>query len=161
MELPSLGCHFIRIVAFFAMQKLFNFIMSCLLIVNISVWAYDVLFRKFFLHQWGQDYSELFLLSNSVNLILDWDLWSICSWVLQRVINMVLSELDTCCRPFWPKSLWEILCFSFFSTVDFGFFIKNQVSIGIWIYINLISFSVFLYVFISITCYFYYYNSKV
>ena len=44
----SVGCHFVLLTVSFALQKLFSFRRSHLLIVSLSVCATGVLFRKWF-----------------------------------------------------------------------------------------------------------------
>lgn len=79
------SCFFFWMMVSFAIKNLFSFME--LLIVNLSAWAIGVLFRKFFLCQWGQNYSALSFLPDSVYLVLCWGPWSICIWVLYRVID--------------------------------------------------------------------------
>ena len=42
----SIGCHFVILTVSFSLEKLFSFMRSHLLIVDLSAWAISVLFRK-------------------------------------------------------------------------------------------------------------------
>ena len=42
----SVGCYFVLMTVFFALQKLLNFMRSHLSIVDLRAWAIGVLFRK-------------------------------------------------------------------------------------------------------------------
>jgi hypothetical protein len=46
----SVGCQFVWMTMSFAIQELFNFMRSYLLIVELDVYSNGVLFRKSFLH---------------------------------------------------------------------------------------------------------------
>jgi hypothetical protein len=44
---PIVGCHFVLLTVLFALQKVFSFMRSHLLILDLSARAIGVLFRKF------------------------------------------------------------------------------------------------------------------
>jgi hypothetical protein len=45
----SVNCHFVILTVYFALEKFFSFMRFQLLIVNISAWAVDFLFKKIYL----------------------------------------------------------------------------------------------------------------
>ena len=66
----SVGCSFFMLMVSFDPQKLFSFMRSYLLIVDISTWAIGVLFGKLSPIQRMQGYSPLSLLLDLVYLVL-------------------------------------------------------------------------------------------
>ena len=71
-------------------------------------------------------------------------------------INVDLFHSSTCLYLVMPASFVEYVCL--FSLYNFSFFVKNQVSIGVWIYIR-VFYSVpffYLFVFVPIPSCFYY-----
>jgi hypothetical protein len=66
----SLGCHFVQLKVSFALQKLFCFIKSQLLIIDLSTYTIGVLFKKLSPVPMHSGYSPLFLLPGFVYLVL-------------------------------------------------------------------------------------------
>jgi len=106
------------------------------------------------LWQCSQDYFPYSLLSYLIYVDLCWNLWTIWNWLLGRMTCFLLYaniQLD-------KYHLLKILLFSLYT---FGCFVKNQLSISVWVYIwvfnsiSLIKLSILMW----IQCCFYYYCS--
>ena len=86
----SVGCCFVLFTVSFALQKLFSFRRSHLLIVGLSICATGVIFRTKALLSM---HLRLLPTFSSVWLALCWGLWFIWTWVLCRVIDMDLFAI--------------------------------------------------------------------
>ena len=86
----SVGCCFVLMTVSFDLQKLFSFMRSHLLILDLSAWAIGVLFRKLSPVLMSSGLLPTFFLLDLVYLVLSWGLWSTWTWVLCRVIDMDL-----------------------------------------------------------------------
>ena len=94
------ACCLVWMTVPFALQELFSFMRSHLLIAVLSACAVSVWFRKsFFLCQWVQAYSPLSLLSDPGCLDLFWGLWSIWKWVCAGWWVWIYLDSSTCSHP--------------------------------------------------------------
>ena len=62
---------------------------------------------------------------------LYWGLWSTWTWVLCRVIDINLFAFSYMQTSSWPATFVKD---TFFPLYGFGFFVKNWVSVGVWVY---------------------------
>jgi hypothetical protein len=95
---------------FFPTQKLFSFIRSHLLIIDLSVWAIGILFRKLSpmpIHFWR---FLTFSLWGSVHLVLCWGLWFVWSWILCDRYGFIWNFLHVVIQ----FNQHHFFCFSFY-----------------------------------------------
>ena len=158
----SVGCHFVLLTMFFALQKLFSFRRSHLLIVSLSVCATGVIFRK-----WSS-----VAMCSSVLPSFSSMRFSVVGFMLRLLLYLDLSfvhddrhgsifillhvDIQLC--------LHHLLNMLLFFPLDiFCFFVKNQVFVSVWI--NIWVFNLFplvlLSVFMPIPSCFQYCNSVV
>ena len=109
----SVGCRFVLLTMFFALQKLFSFMKSHLLLILVSLPLVFYL-GSCLLCQYIKDYPPLFFLSDSVYLVLCWGLWCIWTWVLCRMIDYILLHADI------------QLCQHHFKTQQYHFWVYSQ-----------------------------------
>ena len=128
----SVGCCAILMIVSFALQKLFSFVRFYLLIVVFSSFA-GFCSGSCLLYQCVQGYSPVSLLLGSVYLVLGWGLWCLgLEFCTQWYIRIYLYAPTGWC-PVNPALFVEGV--SFIPLQISGFFIKNQVSMGVWIYV--------------------------
>lgn len=124
MELAKIICHSVN--WHFALQKVFSFMKSRLLIVDLSICTINVLFRKRFFFPISMC-SRLFCTFSSIR-------FSVPGFILRAFTHLDWSIVQddhngSICILFDLHYLLQVLSFSL------GFFTKNQVSIGVTIYI--------------------------
>lgn len=127
----------------FAVQKIFSFMMSNLLFVDLSANCNSVLWRKLFLCQWVQDNFPLSLFLINFNFYIkvfdSFEVEFCTSWKVWTYLDS-----STCNHTVWTfveDTLLFPVCFS-------GLFATYQVVKGVWIYVcvfTLIPFSMCLY----------------
>ena len=156
----SVGCCFVLLTVSFALQKLFSFMRSHLLIVDFYASAIGVLHSK---QPPVSVHSRLFPTFSSIR-------FNVSVFMFMSLIHLDLSFvlgdrgwvylLSSACRhPVRPALFIEVTFF--FPLCVFVIFIKNQVSLSVWIYVwvfNLILL-INVSVFMLIVCSFYYYSS--
>ena len=81
--------------------------------------------------QFVKGYLPLSLLRSSAWLDLCWGLWSILTWVLCMVIDMVYLQSSTHHHPVVPAPFVEDAFL--LPLYTFSCFVKNQVFVGVWI----------------------------
>ena len=124
----SVGCHFVLLTMSFALQKLGNFMRSNLWIVDLTGWVIGVLLRKLDLIPMLQGYSPHVLLLDLVCPVLCWDPWFTCvEWYLWIYFHFSTSSNQN-------RSTSFVEDVFFLPLYGFGFFAKNPVSIGLWVY---------------------------
>ena len=127
----SVGCWFVLLTWSFALQKLFCFVRSHLSIPDLEAWTIEVLFRKLSLVPMSL---RLFPTFSSIR-------FSESIFVLRSLIHLdiIFVEEDMygpICILLQTESqtkaiYWNVFPFPLFV---FGFFVKDQVSIGMWVY---------------------------
>ena len=130
--LHSVGCHFVLLTVFFALQKLLSFRRSHLLIIALSVCAAGVLFRKWFPVPVCSSVLPTF---SSIR-------FSVVGFMLRSLTHLDLSFVpgDRYGSIFILLHVDIQLCqyhllnmLSFFHFIFFRFFVKNQAFVGVWI----------------------------
>jgi hypothetical protein len=146
----SVGCHFVLLVVPFALQEVFSLMRPHLPIVDLSAWAIGVLFMKL---PPVPMCSRLFSTFSVGFSVFGFTLRSLThvdlSFCAGKWIWIYLYS-STCRHPVRLASL--IKDAFFFPLHGFRFFVKNQVSVGMWVY-----FSVFdlIPLFNLFVCFFY------
>ena len=155
---PYVGCYFVLLMVFLALKKLFSFMRFHLLIVGLSVWGIYVLFRKLFSVTMC---SRQFSIFSSIKV-------SVSSFMLRSLIHLDLN--------FVQSNKYASICILLPADIhlgqhhlvkmlsllySFGFFLKKQVSIDMWVYFCFFNsiFLISLSGFCSNTMLFYYYSS--
>lgn len=132
----AIGCHFVLLTVSFALQKLFSFMRSLLLVIYLSTYTVGGMLRK-----WSPVpmHSNLFPIFSSIrfsvaglmlrSLVVQNDSYQFICILLHAYSHLVQHHLLKICFGF----LWFFVCL-FCIACNFGFFVKNQVCIDVWIY---------------------------
>jgi hypothetical protein len=130
----SVGCLLILIIVFFAVQKHFNLMQSCLSILVLISWAIKVLFWKALLIPISSKVFLMYFSSNfrvSLSYIYIFD----PSWIifLYKMKDKSLVSVFY----IWTSVFASTICWRscLFSNVCFGTFVKNQVAEATWAYV--------------------------
>jgi hypothetical protein len=129
----SVGCLFVLLTLFFALQKLCNFMRSHLSILGLTAQAIGVLFRNF---STVPICSVLFPTFSSIHFSVSGFMWSSLihldySFVQgdkNRSICILLHDNSQLCQHHLLKMLW------FFPLDGFSSVVKDQVTIGVWVH---------------------------
>ena len=151
-------CHFILLKVSFIWKKLFSFMRSHLSIVQIKPEPLMFYSGKFPLCSCVQGFFSLSLLLESAYRVLCVGLRSTWTWALNKDINL---HCFTCRLPVRQAPFIENAII--FWLYRFGFFVKDQVTIGTWVYFWVFSFITLINLSVSvpIACGFYHYFSVV
>lgn len=135
----SVVCHLVLLAVSFDLQKVFSFIKSHILSITVSVLL--VFFSEsFLLCQCNEGYYPLF--KNQIQCIWFYiDIFD--SYGLQSCVLCLLINMDTLAlfylQPSSLTSTFFLKMLSVFLVCIFYFFIKNQLSTDVWIYVKVFS----------------------
>jgi hypothetical protein len=127
------GCHFVLLTVSFALQKLCNFMRSHLLILDLTAQAIGILFRNFPPVPIG---SRLFPSFSFISFSVSGFMWSplihLDLSIGQGDKNGCICILLHANHQFSQHHLLKML--SFFPLDGFSSFVKDQVTIGMWVH---------------------------